>query len=89
MALGATSRSILQLVLRRGVLQLAAGLGLGLLAAFPAARAMAALPFLTSPSDPTIFAAVGVLLAGVGLFACWLPARRAAALHPVSAIRND
>jgi ABC-type lipoprotein release transport system permease subunit len=59
------------------------------LAAIPAARAMAALPFLTSPSDPALFAAVGVVLAAVGLFACWLPARRAAALHPVTAIRND
>jgi ABC-type antimicrobial peptide transport system permease subunit len=89
MALGATSKSILRLVLRRGVVQLGAGLGLGLLAAFPSARAMAALPFLSSPSDPTLFVAVGALLAAVGLFACWLPARRAAALHPVTAIRNE
>jgi putative ABC transport system permease protein len=88
-ALGATSGNIIRLVLRRGVLQLVFGLGIGLVAAIPAGRAMTGLSFLTSPSDPVLFAAVGLLLAAVGVFACWLPARRAAALHPVSALRNE
>jgi predicted permease len=89
MALGATSRNILGLVLRRGVAQLAAGLALGLAAAYPVARLMAALPMGVSPSDPVSFAVVSLVLIGVGLFACWLPARRAAVLDPVKAIRYE
>jgi predicted permease len=89
MALGATSRNILGLVLGRGVTQLIAGLVFGLAAAFPAARLMAALPFRVSTTDPIVFITVSFLLASVGIFACWLPARRAAALNPVNAIRYE
>jgi len=89
MALGATARNILSLVLGRGLKQLIAGLVFGLAAAFPAARLMAALPFRVSPTDPLVFVTVSVLLASVGVFACWLPARRAAALNPVNAIRYE
>ena len=89
MALGATARNILGLVLRRGVKQLFAGLLLGLAAAFPASRLMSVLPFRISPSDPRVFITVSLLLTAVGLFACWLPARRAAALNPVEAIRYE
>jgi putative ABC transport system permease protein len=89
MALGATSQSILALVLKRGVKQLAAGLALGLVAAIPVARLITTLPLRVSASDPVIFTAVSVTLVAVGLFACWLPARRAAALDPVQAIRHE
>jgi putative ABC transport system permease protein len=89
MALGASSRNILGLVLSRGARQLAAGLALGLAASYPAARVMASLPIHSSPSDPILFLVISVLLVAVGLFACWLPARRAAALDPVKAIRYE
>jgi len=88
MALGATSRNILGLVLGRGMTQLIAGLVFGLAAAFPAARLLAALPFRVPPTNPVVFV-VSLLLAAVGIFACWLPARRAAALNPVNAIRHE
>jgi putative ABC transport system permease protein len=88
-ALGATSRNILGLVMGRGVTQLIAGLVFGLAAAFPAARLIAALPFRVSPTDRVLFITVSLLLAAVGIFACWLPARRAAALDPVNAIRDE
>jgi ABC-type antimicrobial peptide transport system permease subunit len=88
MALGATSRNILRLVLGRGMIQLIAGLALGLAAAFPAARLIATLPFCVPATDPIVFT-VSLLLASVGVFACWLPARRAAALNPVNAIRHE
>jgi hypothetical protein len=89
MALGADSRNIIMLVMKRGLWQIAVGLVLGLGAAFPVARIMASLPIGVSPSDPVVFVAVASVLVAVGLFACWLPARKAAALDPVRAIRVD
>jgi predicted permease len=88
-ALGASLRNIMLLVMRRGLWQIVAGLGLGLAAAYPAARLMANLPIDVSPTDPAVFIAVAAVLAVVGLIACWLPARRAAALDPVRAIRCE
>jgi predicted permease len=89
MALGATSRNILALVLSRGMKQLIAGLAIGLAAAIPAMRLMSSLPIHASSSDPLVLITVSLLLAAVGLFACWIPARRAAALDPVKAIRYE
>jgi predicted permease len=89
MALGANTRHIMLLVMKRGILQIGAGLALGLGAAYPVARLMASLPIGVSPSDPAVFLVIATVLAAVGLFACWLPARRAAALDPVKAIRYE
>jgi putative ABC transport system permease protein len=88
-ALGASLRNIMLLVMRRGLWQIGAGLILGLAAAVPAARVMASLPLGVSPTTPGVFIAVAALLAAVGFAACWLPARRAAALDPVRAIRYE
>jgi predicted permease len=89
MALGANTRNIMMLVMKRGLWQIAAGLALGLGAAFPVTRIMASLPIGVSPSDPAVFVAVASVLVAVGLFACWLPARKAASLDPVKAIRVE
>lgn len=89
MALGANAYNIIALVMKRGLWQIVAGLALGLAAAWPAARLMASLPIGVSPSDPVVFMIVASLLAIVGLAACWIPARRAAALDPVKAIRYE
>ena len=89
MALGANAGNIVALVMRRGLWQIGAGLGLGLAAAFPAMRLMASLPIGVSPSDPVVFVIVASLLAIVGLLACWIPAQRAAGLDPVKAIRYE
>lgn len=88
-ALGATMSNILLLVMRSGFWQIGAGLALGLAAAIPAARLMASLPIGVSPTDPDVFVTVAAVLALVGLVACWMPARRAAALDPVRAIRYE
>jgi predicted permease len=89
MALGATPEKITVLVLRRGFAQLVGGISLGAAVGIPAARTLGKLPFLAAPSDPAMMCSVAAVLWIVGLFACWLPARRAAALNPVSAMRND
>jgi ABC-type antimicrobial peptide transport system permease subunit len=89
MALGANARDIVVLVMKRGLWQIAIGLVLGLGAAFPVSRLMASMPIGAPASDPALLVIVCALMAGVGLFACWLPARRAAALDPVKAIRCE
>ena len=89
MALGASVRSILILVMKRGLWQVGAGLLLGFALAIRAVRLLSALPGNMFTKDPTVFVMVGAVLAAVGVFACWLPARRAAALDPVQAIRYE
>ena len=89
MAMGATSRSILGLVVGRGVKQLAAGLVLGLAGALAVTRLMRELLFGVSPQDPIVFGTVTAIIGLVGLAACWLPARRAAHLPPLEALRHD
>jgi predicted permease len=88
-ALGATPGRILTLILKRGMWQLAIGLVLGLAAAIPAVRLLVKVGLRISPSDPWAFAAIVAMLVAAGLFACWLPARRAAGLDPVKAIRYE
>ena len=89
MALGATSGDVLTLILRRGVCQLSIGVVLGLIAAIPAVKLLAKVGLRISPTDPWAFAMVVAILTAIGVFACWLPARRAAALDPMKAIRYE
>ena len=89
MALGASVRSILMLMMKRGLWQIGAGLALGLALAIPAARLLNALPLGVSPADPMVLLAVAFVLVSVGVLACWIPARRAAAHDPVKAIRYE
>ena len=91
MALGSTIAGVTRLVLSRGVKQLTIGLMLGLLLAFAATGLMerTGLLFRISARDPWVFSGVPVLLIAVGLSACWLPARRAAKIDPVQALRSE
>ncbi|HEY6931109.1 MAG TPA: ABC transporter permease [Thermoanaerobaculia bacterium] len=89
MALGAQASQVGRLVLKEGVTLAALGLGMGLLAALAVARLVRSLLVEVSPADPMIFAAVILLLGGAALLACWLPARRAARLNPVEALRSE
>ena len=88
-ALGATMRNILFLVMRRGLWQITCGLALGLAAAFPLTHLMASILNVSLHSDPSVIFVVALTLASVGVFACWLPARRATGLDPVRAIRYE
>ncbi len=88
-AMGASVGEILQLVMGRGVRQLGLGLLLGLVAAFGVCRLMESVLFNTKSTDPLTYAVVAVVLGAVGAMACWIPARRAARLDPVQALRYE
>jgi predicted permease len=89
MALGAGAGSIVTLVLGRGVKQLVLGTVLGLGAALAICQLMSRLLFGVSPNDPVTFITVAVALTSAGLLATWIPARRAARLDPVKALRYE
>ncbi len=89
LALGARRESVLGLILGQGMRQLAIGLGLGLLLAWPAVRVLRRFLFGVQPNDPATFATVALVLTFIAFAACWFPARRAAATDPLVAIRYD
>ena len=89
MALGARPGSVLALVFRQGLAELLAGLGLGLLLAWPIAKLLSGLLVGVDPQDPPTFLGVVLVLTAVSLLACWFPARRASRTDPVTAIRYD
>ena len=89
LALGAQRRNILQMVLRQ-VLGLAiAGAGVGLVGALIVSHLMAGLLYGVRPTDPVTFAGVALLLIGVAVLACYLPARRAIRVDPLTALRYE
>jgi putative ABC transport system permease protein len=89
MALGARPRDVLRQLLREGMRLAAWGVALGLLAAAAVSRAVSGLLFGISSRDPVTFAAVPLLLAGVALLACYVPARRATRVDPLTALRHE
>jgi putative ABC transport system permease protein len=88
-ALGAQNREVVGLVMGQGARLTAAGIALGLLGAFAFTRLLASLLDGVSARDPLTFAGVAALLAAVALLATWIPARRAARVDPMLAIRNE
>ena len=89
MALGATMRDVLRLTLLQGTRLIVAGLVLGLIGALAITRVIGTLLYDVSPADPVSFSAVAVFLLVVGLVASYLPARRAARVDPLIALRTD
>ncbi len=89
MALGASRQAVVGMVVRRGLLHAVAGTALGVAVALLATRALAGSLYGVSTTDAPTLASVTLLLLLVAVAACWLPARRAAAIDPVDAIRLD
>jgi putative ABC transport system permease protein len=88
-ALGAQHGDVLRLVLRDGALLGGIGIVIGLVGALAVTRFLRTMLFGISPFDPTSFAGVSLILAGIALFASYVPARRAAKVDPVEALRYD
>jgi len=88
-ALGASERSLLRLVLDRGVVLTGVGLAIGLAGAFGLTRLMASMLFGVGARDPMTMASVAFVLAGVAMLASYVPARRAMKVDPIVALRYE
>ena len=88
MALGASPNRILRLIVGHGLRLSAAGIGLGLIAAFVLTRGMTTMLIGVTPGDPVTFVAMGAVFAVIAAVSSWLPARRAAGLAPTVALRD-
>jgi len=89
MALGAQSRQVLWLVMRRALVQLAIGLPIGMAGAVAVGRLLQSVLAQTNGRDPATIGAIALLMGVVSVAACFWPARRATRLDPVAALRND
>jgi predicted permease len=89
LAIGADPKAVVRLVLREGAVLAALGVVLGIGGAILLTRWMASLLYDVSPTDPVVLVSLPLLLASIALFACWVPARRAAKSDPLAVLRAD
>ena len=88
-ALGAQSQNLLRLVLRQGMSLVALGVGVGAICSLALSRAVSSLLYNVPAQDPVIFIGAPIVLAVVALLACYIPARRATMVSPMTALRQD
>jgi putative ABC transport system permease protein len=88
MSLGADRGRVLRMILKEGGVLLAIGLGLGVAGAYVAVGVIRGLLFGVAPHDPITFIGVAVLMAAIGIVACWIPALRAARIDPAITMRS-
>jgi putative ABC transport system permease protein len=89
MALGAQARDVMKMVIRQGMTLAAIGVAAGLIASYALTRLMKTLLFGVSATDPLTFTAIALSLGLIALLACWIPARRAAKVDPLIALRCE
>jgi len=89
MALGARTADVLKLVMTRGLVMTLAGLGLGVIGSLALTRFLRSLLFGVTPTDKVTFVVVGLILLIVALLACLFPARRAAKVDPLVALKYE
>jgi ABC-type antimicrobial peptide transport system permease subunit len=89
LALGARPRGVVALIVRQGGTVALAGIIFGLGIALTESRLIASLLYGVNPRDPAVYGTTAVTLLAIALIACWLPARRAALLNPLDALRAD
>jgi putative ABC transport system permease protein len=89
MAVGARPVEIIGMILRQGMVLALAGVAIGLLGAFELIHAVKSFLYGVTPNDPATFAGVASVLAAAALAACYVPARRAARIDPLRALRTD
>jgi ABC-type antimicrobial peptide transport system permease subunit len=89
LAVGAAPRNVILLVLRQSTAQVVIGLVAGIVLALVLGRGVSSLMFLVSPNDPLVIGLVAAILTGIALLAAWAPARRAARIDPLTALREE
>jgi ABC-type antimicrobial peptide transport system permease subunit len=89
MALGAAASDVLRLILGQGLWTTVVGVAIGVAGSFALSRTMHSLLFEVNEADPVTLVGSALLLAGVSLLACWIPARRAMRVDPMVALRYE
>jgi ABC-type antimicrobial peptide transport system permease subunit len=89
MALGARRHNVISLVIRQGLKLTLLGAGIGIIAALALTRVMQSLIYSVKPADPMTFVGITGLLLAVAVLACWIPARHAASVDPMEALRHE
>jgi putative ABC transport system permease protein len=89
LALGADRRDVFSLIAMQGLLQTAVSVGLGLALSLLVGQVLSSMLFAVSPADPISLGVAAVLLSAAALFACYLPARRATRVSPLTALRTE